>query len=208
MSSTFLFILIAGTLLFGVIFMSLVPRAFKKRRFMGGFVFFLLSLLMFMSAFTIALVAAGTKGYKALTREELAATVHITPLASQRFQARVARPDGRDTTFALAGDELYIDARILKLKPFVNLIGLHTVYRLDRVAGRYLSARDEKAKARTIYSLDGEMMPWDLFFLRTRCTFLAPLLDAQYGSATFASVEGVSTVRIMVTTSGLIARAE
>jgi hypothetical protein len=84
MSSTFL-ILIAGTLLFGVIFLALVPREFKKRRFMGGFVFFLLSLLMFMTALTVALVAVGTRGYKALTREELAATVYITPLGSQWF---------------------------------------------------------------------------------------------------------------------------
>jgi hypothetical protein len=207
MNSTFL-ILIAGTLLLGVIFLSLVPRALKKRRFMGGFVLFLLSLLMLMTGLTVALVAAGTKGYKALTREELAATVSITPLGSQRFQARVAYPDGRDTTFALAGDELYMDARILKWKPFVNILGRHTAYRLDRIAGRYTSLRDEKVKTRTIYSLDGGMMPWDLFFLRTRCTFLAPFLDAQYGSATFAPVEGRSTVRIMVTTSGLIARID
>jgi hypothetical protein len=101
-----------------------------------------------------------------------------------------------------------MDARILKWTPFINLLGLHTVYRLDRVAGRYLSVRDEKVKTRTIYSIDGEMMPWDLFFLRTRCTFLAPILDAQYGSATFAQVEGKNTVRIMVTTSGLIARTD
>jgi hypothetical protein len=207
MSSTFL-ILIAGTLLFGVIFLSLVPRALKKRRFMRGLVLFLLSLLMLMTALTVALVAAGTRGYRALTHEELAATVSITPLGSQRFRARVACPDGRDTAFALAGDELYIDARILKWKPFVNILGQHTVYCLDRVAGRYLSMKDEKAKTRTIYSLNGGMMPWDLFFLRTRCTFLAPFLDAQYGSATFTPVEGAGTVRIMVTTSGLIARTD
>jgi hypothetical protein len=59
---------------------------------------------------------------------------------------------------------------------------------------------------RTLYSLAGGMKPWDLFSLRTRFAFLAPFLDAQYGSATFAPVEGVSTFRIMVTTSGLIAR--
>ena len=207
MGSTFL-ILSGVALLLGVLFLSLVPGAFKKRRFMRGFVLFLLSLVMSLTALTAALAAAGARGYRALTREELAATVTITPLGGQRFQARVACPDGIDTTFALAGDELYIDARILKWKPFVNIIGMHTAYCLDRVAGRYLSVRDEKARARTIYSLQGGMMPWDLFFLRTRCTFLAPLLDAQYGSATFAPAGGVSTVRIMVTTSGLIARTD
>jgi hypothetical protein len=192
----------------GVLCAGIMALAWKRRRILGSLVFLLLSLLMFLSAAVVLLLAAGVKGYKALVREELAATVYITPLGSQQFQAKFALPDGRDTVFAIAGDELYIDARVLKWKPVVNFIGLHTAYRLDRVAGRYISVRDEKAKARTMYSLDGEMMPWDLFLLRTRYAFLAPLLDAQYGSATFAPVQGVSTVRILVTTSGLIARTD
>lgn len=198
----------AGMVFGGVLSAGVMALAWKRRRFMGSLVFLLTSLLMFMSAAVVLLLAAGVKGYKALVREELAATVQITPLGSQQFQANIALPDGRDTVFAIAGDELYIDARVLKWKPVLNLIGLHTVYRLDRVAGRYISTRDEKSRPRTMYSLDGEMMPWDLFLLRTRYAFLAPLLDAQYGSATFAPVDGAGTVRIMVTTSGLIARKD
>ena len=206
--TTILLAVFAGTILGGVIFMYLVPRAWKKRRILGSFTFLLMALLMFMSALVIVLLAAGIKGYKALVREELAATVYITPLGSQQFLARIVRPDARDTLFTIAGDELYIDARILKWKPVVNLLGLHTAYCLDRVAGRYGEIKDERAKVRTMYALDGGMKPWDIFFLRTRCAFLAPLHDAQYGSATFAPVQGARTVRIMVTTSGLMARAE
>lgn len=198
----------AVMMVLGIIFGYCVSRAWKKRRILGSFTFLLMTLLMFMSALVVVLVAAGIKGYKALVREELAATVYLTPLGSQQFQARIVRPDARDTVFTIAGDELYIDARILKWKPVVNLLGLHTAYCLDRVAGRYGDIKDERAKVRTMYALDGGMKPWDIFFLRTRCNFLAPILDAQYGSATFAPVQGVRTVRIMVTTSGLMARAE
>jgi hypothetical protein len=205
MNSTFL-ILTAGMFLGGVVCAGIMALAWKRRRFMGSLVSLLLSLLMFMSAAVVLLLAAGVKGYKALVREELAATVHIAPLGSQQFTAKITLPDGRDTVFVIAGDELYIDARVLKWKPILNLIGLHTAYRLDRVAGRYVRLQDEKTKTRTTYSIDGEMMPWDLFLLRTRYAFLAPLLDAQYGAATFAPVEGVNTIKIMVTTSGLIAR--
>jgi len=203
-----LLIVFVGMILCGFLFLICVPRAWKRRRIIGGFTFLLMALLMFMTALVVLLVAAGIKGYKALVREELAAVVYITPLGSQQFQAKIVRPEGRDTAFAIAGDELYIDARVLKWKPVINLLGLHTAYRLDRVAGRYLSIQDEKAKVRTMYSLGGEMKPWDLFFLRTRYRFLAPILDAHYGSATFAPVEGARVVRIMVTTSGLIARPE
>jgi hypothetical protein len=206
MSGTFL-VLFAGMVLGGIVCACIVTLAWKRRRFMGGLMFLLVSLLMFMTALTVLLVAAGVKGYKAFVREELAATVHITPLTRQQFKAEVVRPDGSDTVFIIDGDELYMDARILKWKPILNLIGLHTGYRLDRVGGRYSSLQDEKTKNRSAYSLAGEMMPWDLFFLRTQYNLLAPILDAQYGSATFSPAKGANTIKIMVTTSGLIARA-
>jgi hypothetical protein len=203
-----LLIVFTGMILCGVIFLICVPRAWKRRRIMGGFTFLLMALLMFMTAIVIVLVATGIKGYKALTREELAAMVYITPLGNQQFQAKIVRSGIHDTLFAIAGDELYIDARVLKWKPVINLLGLHTSYCLDRVGGRYLSLQEENTKVRTMYSLCGEMRPWDLFFLRTRYRFLSPILDAQYGSATFAPVQGAQVVRIMVTTSGLIARTD
>jgi hypothetical protein len=207
MNITFL-VLMAGMVLGGVLSAGVMALAWKRRRIVGSVLFLLLSLLMFTSAAAVLLLAAGAKGYRAFTREELAATVHITPLARQLFRAQVVLPDGRDTAFVIAGDELYLDARVLKWKPYLNFIGLHTAYRLDRVAGRYVSMRDEKEKTRTTHTLEGEMMPWDLFFLRTRYAFLAPLLDAKYGSAAFAPMDGAGTVRIMVTTSGLIARTD
>lgn len=203
-----LLIVFCGMILCGFIFLICIPRALKRRRIMGGFTFLLMALLMFMAALVVLLVATGIKGYKALTREELAAVVYITPLGNQQFQARIVRSGINDTLFAIAGDELYIDARVLKWKSVINFLGLHTSYCLDRVTGRYSDIKDERTKVRTIYSLSGGIKPWDIFFLRTRYNFLAPLVDAQYGSATFTPVQGISTVRIMVTTSGLIARAD
>jgi hypothetical protein len=156
----------------------------------------------------VLLVSVGTKGYKALVREDLAATAYITPLGNQQFRATIVRPHTPDTTFTLAGDELYMDARILKWKPIVNVLGLHTAFCLDRIAGRYIDIRDENAKLHTLYSLSGGTMPWDLFFLRVRYGFLSPILDAHYGSAAFVPVNDVKVVRILVTASGLIARSE
>ena len=101
-----------------------------------------------------------------------------------------------------------MDARILKWKPIVNVLGLHTAYCLDRVSGRYSDIRDERTKVRSLYSLNGGMMPWDLFFLRVRYGFLSPVLDAQYGSAAFVPASDVKVVRILVTASGLIAKSE
>ena len=199
---------VAVLALFGLAFLFLAPQAFYKRRIMSGVTLILLSLVMVLSALVVLLVAAGLKGYRALVREDLAATVYITPLGAQQFRAKIVCPGARDTAFAIAGDELYVDARILKWKPFVNVLGQHTAYCLDRVAGRYTDINEERTKVRTLYSLGGVMKPWDLFFLRTRYSFLAPIIDAYYGSAAFVPVRDVTAVKIMVTTSGLIVRPE
>ena len=198
----------SALLLAGIVFGLLVRRAWKNRRFMGCLTFLLLSIIAMLSALLVLLVSAGTKGYKALVREELAATAYITPLGNQQFRAKIVRPHAPDTAFAIAGDELYMDARILKWKPIVTVLGLHTAYCLDRVSGRYSDIRDERTKVRTLYSLNNGMRHWDLFFLRVRYGFLSPILDAQYGSAAFVPANDVKVVRILVTGSGLIARSE
>ena len=81
--------------------------------------------------------------------------------------------DGRTQTFALAGDEIYIDAHILKWQPIANMVGLHTAYELDRIAGRYHALKDEQALPRTVHAL-GAPKPIDLFSLRRRYVMLAP----------------------------------
>jgi len=152
-----------------------------------------------------AVVAIGTVGYRALTQEALAAQVRVQPLAPQRFSATLRFPDGRESTYELAGDEIYVDAHILKWKPVANLVGLHTAYELDRIAGRYHSLLDEQVAPRTVYAL-GTHKPIDLFNLRRRYVFLAPLLDAEYGSASFVPVTQPAELDVKVSTTGLLIR--
>jgi len=150
-------------------------------------------------------IAIGTQGYLALTREDVAAHLFVRPIGPQRFAATVRFPDGRETTFALAGDEIYVDAHILKWKPLANVLGLHTAYELDRIAGRYYAIEQEQSAVRTVYSL-GQDKPVDLFGLRRRYSFLAVLLDAEYGSATFAPVTQPAELELRVSTTGLLMR--
>jgi len=112
---------------------------------------------------------------------------------------------GREARFVLAGDEIYVDAHILKWTPAANLLGLHTVYELDRIAGRYRAIEQERAATRTVYAL-GAAQPIDLFELRRRHAWLAPLFDAEYGSATFVPVNDAVELELRVSTSGLLIR--
>ena len=177
--------------------LRLRPFRFLLRFAAGMVALFLGALALF--------VTVGTAGYRALTHEETAATVRVQPLAPQRFKAEIRLPDGQVISHELAGDELYIDAHILKWRPIANLAGLHTAYELDRIAGRYHALADEQSAPRTVYAL-GSPKPIDFFNLRRRYIVLAPLVDAEYGSASFVPVTRPTEFDVRVSTSGLLIR--
>ena len=138
-------------------------------------------------------------------REELAAIVKVEPTDEQKFIARFVMPDGSEKMFTLAGDQLYVDAHILKWKPLANIFGLHTSYELDRVAGRYTVPNDEATKIHTVYFLSYEK-PLNMFDLGQRFAMLNPLLDAEYGSATLINLNSAEEFRLRVSTTGLLVR--
>jgi hypothetical protein len=191
--------------LLGLIFLILTLAALKKRTLFGTAVKFVVALLMISLSALFGTISIAIQGYHALTREELAAIVKIEPTGGQKFIARFSMPDGSEKAFSLAGDQLYVDAHILKWKPLANIVGLHTSYELDRVAGRYAVLNDETTKVHTTYSLSKDS-PLDMFDLRRRFAFLNPLLDAEYGSATFINSNSAEEFRVMVSTTGLLIR--
>lgn len=165
----------------------------------------IIALLLLASGALSGMIALGIQGYQTLTREEIAAYISVSPIAKQRFAATFKYPDGRIENFIIAGDEIYIDAHILKWQPLANLIGLHTAYELDRVGGRYRDIEQERAAERTLKSLSQDKVV-NLFKLRQLYTILAPLLDAKYGSATFIPVMQPAELELRVSTSGLLIR--
>lgn len=180
--------------------------AFRRRRLVGGALGSLAGVLGLTLAALSALLAVGTQGYRALTLEETAARVEVVPTGPREFRATFRYPDVDSArTYRLAGDQIYVDAHILKWRSVANLLGLHTAYELDRVAGRYASVEDELSGERTVHRL-GADKPVDLFLLRRAFPALAPLVDAEYGSATFVPADDTLTYEIRVSTSGLLAR--
>lgn len=154
----------------------------------------------------LGIVSLGLEGVQAMTREDTAARISLRPTGSQRFDATVRFADGRTEVYDVAGDEIYIDAHILKWTPTMNRFGLHTSYRLDRIGGRYRTLAQENTARRTIYALSPPLLV-DLVALRQRApTVMNEFLDAEYGSATFVPVTGPSDLEVRVSTSGLLVR--
>jgi len=199
-------LIIAGVclLVLGVALCRAGVAALRTRRWAGGALRGIAGLLFLALAGLAAAITVGLRAYRALTLEVLAATVTTEPVGPQRFRATIVLPDKRLAMYDLAGDAVYMDAHILKWHPWVNLLGLHTSYELDRVAGRYNDVTDERVKAHTAYAL-ARPAPIDLFSIARR-RLLGPLVDAEYGSAAFVTGARPARYEVRVSTTGLLMR--
>jgi hypothetical protein len=199
--------IVAGMfVLLSIVFFIVSVIALQMRRFLVMAASFILVLFMLSISGLCYVVTIATKGYRVLTHEELAVVVTTEPTGRQQFTARLQFPDGRDTTLDLAGDQLYVDARILKWKPLANIFGLHTAYELDRVGGRYEDIEDEKEKDRTVFALPRPERRLDMFDLRRQYVLLTLFLDADYGSASYITAKQASEFQVLVSTTGLMIR--
>jgi hypothetical protein len=191
--------------LIGAVFLLTGLHALKKLQLFRAFRHLVITLLCLSITAASGILLVANHGYRELVAEQLAATVSVSPDGKQRFTALLALPDGTRDTFALSGDQVYIDAHILKWNPLLNVIGIRTMYELDRIGGRYADIGDEQSKPRTIYPLSKNRI-LNMYVLRRRFTFLRPLLDARYGSAAFVPAGSKATFSITVSASGLVAR--
>lgn len=161
----------------------------------------------FFAAITglISLILFGTQGYQRLTKEEPVAELKVERIDEQHFQAQMTFPDGSFQIFSLKGDELLVDAYILKWKPWANLFGLHSAYRLERMSGRYKSIEDEQNQPRSVFAINS---PGDTGIAQWRSDYssLSFLLDVEHGSASFVDAKEAE-YQLMVTTDGLLIRS-
>jgi len=197
-------VITVSLLLLGVVVCAAAVAALRRRAWIAGALRGLTGLLFVSLGALAGTITVGIRGYRALTHEDLAATVKTEPVAPQRFRATIILSDGRLAMYELAGDAFYIDAHILKWHPWVNLLGLHTSYELDRVTGRYNAVTDERSKEHTVYSV-GRERPVDLFGMARR-KVLGPLVDAEYGSAAFVAGTRPAEYEVRVSTTGLLMR--
>ncbi len=200
------FLIAAVALLFFGVTLTIAGMVSLVRAKTGSFVLqAFVGILLIFTGILAGMIAFGIQGYHALSKEEIVAHISVSPIVPQRFAATLRFPDGKISSYILAGDEIYIDAHILKWQPLANLFGLHTAYELDRIGGRYRDIEQERSAERTLQSLKQEK-PVNLFELRQRHTSLAILVDAKYGSATFIPVSAPAELELRISTTGLLLR--
>ncbi len=156
-------------------------------------------------AVAAALIGIDLRSYARLTNETPAAEVRFRQEGERRFAAEVMYPEGGSESFALAGDEWQLDARVLKWHGAALVLGLDPSFRLDRIGGRYRDIEQERSAPRTVHELarpDGV----DVWSIAQRFHAWLPFVDAVYGSATFLPMADGAHYAVSVAPTGLLAR--
>jgi len=180
-------------------------RRLTDFRLASGTLLLLAAALFVALGVAAAFAAASLRTYKRLTHEQDAARVAIRQVAPKVFSVTVQPTGERPQSYAISGDEWQIDARLLKWGPLATLIGFDTVYRLDRLSGRYTDLAEERAARRTVYGL-AERTSVDFWQLVRQYHDYLPLADALYGSAAYVPMAEGAEYRVSVSASGLVVR--
>jgi hypothetical protein len=191
--------------LLGCLFLIAAVRRLRLRRMTGGFVTGTSALALFALAGCALFIGANLRSYQRLTSEQPAGELELSRVGVHQYSGILTYPSGASAVFFLRGDEWQIDARLLKWKAIANLAGFDTLYRLERISGRYSAIQDERSQPRTVYDLNapGQIDLWDVIH---RYHSWLPWFDALYGSATYLPMADKAVFEIGVSQSGLIAR--
>jgi hypothetical protein len=192
-------------LLLALPFLIAAFRRLRRLKVVTG-VFHLLIAGVLLLAFTAAgLVAANLLTYARLTHEQEAARVTTRQLAERQFAVSVQARDRPPRHYTLRGDEWQIDARVLKWRAIGNLLGFDTVYRLERLSGRYGDVQSEREAPRTVHEL-AQDPGVDFWSVARRYHAYLPFADALYGSAAYVPMAEGAEYLVSVSASGLVVR--
>jgi len=202
-------VLIVGIALLGVLlavpFLLASLRRLRRLRLVGGTLYLLSGAIVLLLVSVAGLVAANLFTYARLTHEQEAARITSRQLGQRHFAVSLQAKDAPPRHFEVRGDEWQIDARVLKWRAMGNLLGLDTLYRLERLSGRYGDGASERAAPRTVHDL-AEDPGLDLWALTRRYQRYVPLADALYGSAAFVPMAEGAEYVVTVSSSGLVVR--
>ena len=176
------------------------------------------------AAAAAVLLAQNIQTYARLTHVRPVATIQLRQLAPQYFEVTVIQPPlaeggaARTAIYPVNGDDWRIEAQVLKWKPWANVLGLDTQYRLDRLSGRYQNIEQERTGARSVHALSGGdpqngrildvVIPWNVsvWDAAQRYRKYVDAVDTLYGGATYMPMADGARYEVWITQSGLIAR--
>jgi hypothetical protein len=176
-------------------------RRFGWKRTVSG------SILMLV-AISLLYLAVLLQSYFGLTSEILVARVRATSLANvpnyMSVELTLYDQHGNVTDHeidGICGNNWFLEGDIVRFPGWVNILGLHTGYKLTRLEGQYNDPSMESTWYHSVVQLNGGD---DNFFqtLQNQGGWLHPIVEASYGNAIILPADG-NTYNVYVSQTGL-----
>jgi len=193
--------------LFGLCALWGVLRALARLRDgepLAAVVRLLLGSVFGLAALMMLSLGANLRTYQRLSYEAPAATLGFRRVSERYWTVDLETSSGDLRTLDLRGDQWQLEARVIKWQAIGVVLGLDTLYRLERLTGRYRDIELERSAPRTAHALGAEGAGLDVWDLAQRRWL--PLVDASYGSSVFLPAAEGARYEVKVSASGLVAR--
>jgi len=181
-----------------------------RGRFAHGGLHATTGIVLALAALCAGLLVLNTQTYARLTAERPIAEVTVAALhpALQTWRVTVRRLDGTRLTTAcdIQGDEWEMGAAVQAWKPWVNVLGLDSTYRLDQLGNRYFTAARGNGHLITACDLSGATPRW-MPGLSDWLMQHAMAQQRRFGSAVYMPLMDGAIYRVVMTRNGLAADA-
>src|SRR5712692_2135140 len=175
-------------------------RRFRAGRGLSGIILLLIAFSLLWATFLV-------QTYLGLSANIMVARVHATSIANlphlMSVEIILYDKDGHqisDNTYGVMGDEWELQGDIIKFPSWMNVVGLHSGYKLTRLEGRYDDPNLERNNKHSVIVLNGGD---DNFFKTAQTqTWLSPFVEASYGNAVILPSDG-KTYEVLVSQTGL-----
>ncbi|MEW8660096.1 MAG: hypothetical protein AB2603_17415 [Candidatus Thiodiazotropha endolucinida] len=188
-------------LVFGFLLTGLAVRQFVfKRKLIAASLNGLLGLLVLVVATFVSMLLFNVQSYIQLTKERVLAEVEIVTVDAGNASLRLT-VDGKRKIYTLSAHEWRLDARFIKWKPWVALLGKDPVVRLDALSGRNIVPGNSVIK---VYNLHEDYEIIDSIIANLTDHF--GMVDTMYGSSVYMPIEAGAHYQVSANHAGLIAR--
>lgn len=196
-ATSLLFVIAGALLLYGLLF-------FIRPRWFLAWLKGCMAMVLVAGGLVLFLLAWDLRTYYKMAQMETVASVTVRQAGPQQWRLSLvseALPEGRQS-FELEGDQWQLDARVIRFSGVFSLLGLQPVFQFERLSGRYSSTKDAQTRPATIHGLaNGSWV--DFWELDQRVG--VPLLDSQFGSATYMPLRNNAIYDVMLGQGGLSA---
>lgn len=167
-------------------------------------------IIMLILAISLLWLTFAVQSYLGLTNDVKVARVQATSFENDphnmNLQLTMLDKDGNPTSnklYNLNGDLWRLECVMIKFPAWMNILGIHSSYKLTRLEGSYNDPKLESSSHHVVVELNGGV--GDFFNQTYGNSLTKPFVDATYGNGVFEPADG-KTYDIYVSQTGLYAR--